>query len=84
MNSRFLPLGVVPGKQFSFSLTLVLRVQPVCPTSSSTTCVYYISMQRRYSVGELYYRNLVTNADHQSKKSGQNQDGQHPGVDQMF
>ena len=78
MNSRFLSLGVVPGKQFSFSLTLVL-VQPAC-----TTCVYYISMQRRYSVGELYYRNLVTNADHQSKKSGQNQDGQHPGVDQMF
>ena len=34
MNSRFLPLGVVPGKQFSFSLTLVL-VQPAC-----TTCVY--------------------------------------------
>ena len=56
-----------------------LCVLPVC-----TTCVYYISMQRRYSVGELYYRNLVTNADHQSKKSGQNQDGQHPGVDQMF
>ena len=117
MNSRFLPLGVVPGKQFSFSLTLVLvqpacttcvynlRVQPVCTTCvynlcvqpvcttcgynlhvqpACTTCVYYISMQRRYSVGELYYRNLVTNADHQSKKSGQNQDGQHPGVDQMF
>ena len=31
MNSRFLPLGVVPGKQFSFSLTLVL-VQPACTT----------------------------------------------------
>ena len=39
MNSRFLPLGVVPGKQFSFSLTLVL-VQPAC-----TTCVYYLRVQ---------------------------------------
>ena len=36
----------------------------------------WISMQK--VVGEWYYPNLVTNTGHQPKKSGQNQDGQHP------